>query len=146
MKIGTIKNVFIVLFILLVNISFSQGIEDIGKKTFQDIKNMNKIKPCEITENRVLTYCVEGGSRISYIFEDNRLHGIMCLTAYLTRTLAENALEQEVNTFSKRNNITPTYTNGAALFDLSPSPLAVSYGVMGIRGTFYLCYYTFLSN
>ncbi len=114
--------------------------------TFQAVKNTNVTEPCEITQGKALSYCVENGNRITYIFENNKLNGIMFLTAFLTRSQAEKELIEEVNTFSTKNNMEPVHLNGMVMFYLPSSPLTVSFGIKEYKGTTYLVYYTFLSK
>lgn len=106
---------------------------------------MHTDAPCEVTPNKVLTYCVTDGSRISYVFQDNKVTGLMFLTIYLTRYKAEKALEDAVESFSKENNMTPFYNNGKAIFSKPDVPLSVSYGIGEFGGNIYLVYYTFLT-
>jgi hypothetical protein len=125
---------------------FSQDINDLGKKSYYDVKSMNNVEPCEITFGKVLTYCVTDGSRIAYLFKDNILNGIMFQTPYLTKSQAELALQKEVVNFELKNNIKPSYGNGGALFYYPNSPISVSFGVRDFKGTPYLLYYTWLAN
>jgi hypothetical protein len=126
--------------------AFTQDISDLGRKSFSDIKAMYNIEPCEVTGTKVLSYCVEGGSRINYMFENNKLNGIMFLTSYLTRSQAERGLENEVSVFSDKNKIKPYFSNGSAYFYMENSPFNVSFSVIEFQGTPYLVYYTFLAK
>ena len=121
----------------------AQRIDSFGK-TIQEIRNMHTVDPCEVTPNEVLTYCVENGDKISYMFENNKLNGLMFSTIYPTRYQAEKALENEVEAFSKEANMVPFYNNGQALFSSPDKPLSVVYGVRAFAGNIYLVYYTFL--
>jgi len=141
-----VKFLYLAVFLLGFFSSFSQNVRDLGKKSFQDVKNMNEIEPCDISSGESLSYCSEGGNRITYIFDNYILKGIMYQTAFLTRTKAEIELEKEVNDFSVRNNVKPVYSNNQALFYYPSNPLTVSYGLKEYNGTTYLIYYTFLSK
>ena len=137
------KLFFTTLIINLFTVVFAQSIDSFGK-TIQEIRSFHSIAPCEVTPNEVLTYCVENGDKISYIFENNKVNGLMFLTIYLTQYQAEKALENEVEAFSKETNMTPIYNNGKALFSSLDSPFSVVYGIREIAGNIYLIYYTFM--
>jgi hypothetical protein len=140
-------------FLLLVTIilivysnSFSQGIKDLGKRSYYEIKAMQKVEPCEITPGKILTYCVTDGSRVVYLFKDNILNGIMFQTPFLTKSKAEEAMEREVLEFQRQIDVKPSYGNGMALFYYPNSPIAVSFGLRDFKGTTFLMYYTWLSE
>lgn len=141
-----IKVFSFVLTVLANTCLYSQSIDDIGVKTFYEVKAMQDVEPCEVTIGRALTYCVSNGNKLSYIFENNRLKGIMFMTAFDTKIHAELELKKEVSDFYRRNEITPTYTNGITLFIIPKSKLTVTYEVKEYQGTYYLMYYTFLSD
>lgn len=107
---------FVFLFFSLSNFNSicAQSIDSFGK-TIQEIRNMHAAAPCEVTPNEVLTYCVSNGDKISYMFENNKLNGLMFSTIYPTQYQAEKALENEVEAFSKETNMMPFYNNGQAL-------------------------------
>lgn len=107
---------------------------------------MNQFEPCDFSAGKMLQYCVEGGNKVAYIFNDYRLIGIMYLTAFLTKAEAEKELIEEVNSFSVKNGISPTKSNGMALFYLPNNPLTISFGIRENIGTVYLMYYTFIAQ
>jgi len=125
--------------------SLCQELSDLGKKHFSEIKAKYKIEPCDLTYGKTLTYCVEGGNRIIYLFDNNLLYGIMFQTAFLNKREAEKQLDIEVSNFSKKHSIKPSYGNGMALFTLPYQNLGVSFGIIDEPGTFYLIHHTFLS-
>jgi hypothetical protein len=127
-------------------ISYSQNISDLGRKSFYEIKAMEKMEPCEITIGKALTYCVEDGSKITYVFENNILRGVMFLTPFLSKSEAESELKKTVNNFATRNSIKPVLENGSATFYNLEIPLSVSYGLKDLSGTTYLFYFTLLLN
>jgi hypothetical protein len=143
-----VKKIILISILITTTLSslFSQDIRDLGTKSFYDIKSREKTGACEITPGKALTYCVEDGSRITYIFENSILYGIMFQTPFLTKSQAEKELNREVSSFAYRNNIEPVYGNGMALFFQPDNPIAVSYGLKDYMGTTYLMYYTFLSK
>ena len=54
----------LVLSLFLFKYSFSQiNVNDIGKKTFYEVKNAFSVSPCEVKDKAVLTYCIENGLR-----------------------------------------------------------------------------------
>jgi hypothetical protein len=125
-------------------ISFSQNITDLGRKSYSDIKSMQKTEACEITIGKALTYCVEDGSNITYIFKNNILNGIMFSTPFSSKSEAEIELKKEISAFSTKNRVSPYYMGGQALFRKEDLPYKVSYGLQDRSGTTYLVYYTFL--
>lgn len=124
---------------------YSQEVSDLGKATFDQVKLMNSAAPCETTPNKVLTYCVEDGSFMSYTFRNNKLNGIIFLTAFLTKTLAEQDMVNQVKEFSKKTGKTPVYTGGMALFSMT-STIGVTFEVREFQGTFYVSYSTLLND
>jgi hypothetical protein len=126
------------------SISFSQNISDLGRKSYSDIKSMQKTDACEITIGKALTYCVEDGSNITYIFKNNILNGIMFSTPFSSKSEAEIELKKEISAFSTKNRISPYSVGGQTLFRKEDVPYKVSYGLQDRSGTTYLVYYTFL--
>jgi hypothetical protein len=124
--------------------SFSQNISDLGRKSYSDVKSMQKTDACEITIGKALTYCVEDGSNITYIFKNNILNGIMFSTPFLSKSEAEIELKKEISAFSNKNSVSPFYMGGQALFRKEDVPYKVSFGLQERSGTTYLIYYTFL--
>ena len=135
----------LLLLFILENIQ-SQTITDIGRVTFDQVKKMNSISPCEITEGRVLTYCVEGGHKVTYIFNNDILNGIMMLTAFITKSAAENELEKEVTDFKESTGIIPNYANGSVMFMKPGMRQTVTYSVKPFKETYYLIHYVFHST
>lgn len=141
------KIIFLLIFLIKLmgpSISFSQNINDLGIKTYFEIKSMQKTDACEITVGKALTYCIEDGSYIDYIFKNNTLNGIMFSTPFSSKSEAEVELKKEISSFSIKNEISPFYMGGQALFRKEGVPYKVSYGLQDRRGTSYLVYYTFL--
>ncbi len=122
--------------------SWSQvGIADIGKKDFYAVKRSFNILPCEVTNNQVLTYCVENGSRLSFLFTNQTLNGIMYMTAFATRNAAERELETEISNEKRSLGIEPFITNGKVIFNTLDSPIFISYAVEYTNGTYFLVQY-----
>jgi hypothetical protein len=117
------------------------GIADIGKKDFYSVKRSFDISPCEVTNNQVLTYCVENGSRLSFLFANQTLNGIMYMTAFATRNAAERELETEISNEKKSLGIEPFITNGKVIFNTLDSPIFISYAVEYTNGTYFLVQY-----
>jgi hypothetical protein len=44
-------------------------VTDLQKKSFSKVQNSFSIPACEITNNNLITYCVENGSRLSFLFK-----------------------------------------------------------------------------
>jgi hypothetical protein len=141
------KNIFLLIFLLKLigpSISFSQNINDLGIKTYSEIKSMQKTDACEITVGKALTYCVEDGSYVTYIFKNNTLNGIMFSTPFSSKSEADIELKKEISAFSTKNRISPYSVGGQTLFRKEDVPYKVSYGLQDRSGTTYLVYYTFL--
>ncbi len=119
-------------------------IYDLGRKNYNQIIENNTISPCEVTKGEVLTYCVQNGNMISYVFKNNILDGIIFLDAYVTRNLAERKLEKEIEEYSKKTGLEPLFGNGSAYFMLPNLNIAVSYSIKEIKGTYYVLTYTLL--
>lgn len=136
---------FVLIFILSVNSLFSQELSDIGKATFNQVKGMKSILPCEVTEGRVLTYCVEGGHKLTYIFNNNVLNGIMHLTAYDSKYSAERDFSKEVSSYKLSTGIEPINNNGSMMFMKPGFAQTVVYSVKQFKDTYYLVYYVFHS-
>jgi hypothetical protein len=124
----------------------SQSISDIGRVTYGQVKQMNYNLPCEVTEGRALTYCVEGSHKVTYIFNNNILNGIMTLTAFVSKNAAENELEKEVSNFKSRTGLIPNYSNGSAMFMKPGIAQTVTYSVKLFSDTFYMIHYVFNSK
>ena len=135
-----------VILFLAFRVSFSQNIQDLGKMSFIEAKNINEIEPCDITVGKALTYCSEDGNKITYLFDNDKLYSTMFWTAFLNRSKAEIELERVISNFEIRNNTKPAYKNGSAYFFLPSSPLTVSYSIGEFKGTTYLFYSTFISK
>ena len=125
---------------------FSQNVSDLGKLSFVEVQNMQSISACEVSQNKILTYCVENGNLISFIFEEGILNGIMLSTAFPTKSQAEQNLAKQINTFETKNNVAPYHSNGQTFFETPNSNLSISYGIKERNGTYYVMYYTFLFN
>lgn len=130
--------------VISTNFVFCQKVTDLGKMGYREVKTSQDIEPCEVTEGKVLTYCVIDGSRVAYLFKNEVLNGIMFQTPYLSKSQAEAALEREVISFERRNSLRPAFRNGQALFSHPNSNISVSFGLRDFKGTTYLIYYTWL--
>lgn len=137
---------FSCLFLFFAPICFSQSQgEALFGMTFHEIEVYHSnLTPCEVTPKKVLTYCVRDGSRMSYVFEDNKVIGIMFLTIQLTRYKAEIALEEAVASYSTTHKLTPFYNKGQAIFSNPSSRFSISYGIGEFGGSIYLIYYKML--
>lgn len=130
---------FISLFV--VKYSFSQiNVSDIGKKTIYEVKNAFSISPCEDDE-QIITYCVENGSRISYLFKNKILDGILTMTAFSTQYAAEKELELEVSKKKASTGIEPIVSGGKTWFFTSDSPIFVTFSVEYVNRTYYMVFY-----
>ena len=135
------KKFLLVISLFLVKYSFSQiNVSDIGKKTIYDVKSAYSISPCEDDE-QIITYCVENGSRISYLFKNKILDGIMTMTAFSTRYGAEKELELEVSKRKASIGIEPVVSGGKTWFFTSNSPIFVTYSVEYVNQTYYMVFY-----
>jgi hypothetical protein len=133
-----------VLFVLFFNFSaFCQiNVSDLGKKNFSEVKNAhNRSSPCEVTEKKVLTYCVEDGSMLSYLFDNELLNGIMTMTAFSTQYAAERELEKEISEQKSTLGIEPFISNGKTMFYTISSPIYITYSVENQNSTYYMIYY-----
>jgi hypothetical protein len=139
------KIVALIIALILGCNAYSQELNDLGVITYQQVIKMNSTNPCEETLNKVLTYCVEDGSYISYTFKYNKLNGIIFLTPYLNKSIADRALENDVSTFSSKVRKQPIYKSGMAYFPMT-SEIGVSFEVINYNGTYYVNYSTLLLN
>lgn len=57
--------------------------------------NTESYSPCEVTDKKIITYCIEDGSRMSFLFIDQILNGIMNMTTFSSRYAAEKVLQNE---------------------------------------------------
>ncbi len=114
---------------------------DLGKKKFDDVVNLHSNSPCELIDKRVLTYCVEDGSKISYVFKNQILQGIMYMTAYSSKYAAERELEIEITKNKASLGIIPNVINGKAIFDKLESPIFMTLSVEYFNQKYYLVNY-----
>ena len=136
------KIILLVLSLFLFENSFSQiNVNDLGKKTFYDVKNAYTITPCEVTDRLIITYCVEDGSRLSFLFKNQILNGIMTMTAFSSKYAAENNLESEISKEKTSLGIEPYITNGKTIFNNLDSPIFITYGIEYTNQTFYTVHY-----
>ena len=139
------KTFIIILFIAFhYQIMYSQDINDIGKKTYFEIKQSFDEDPCDITYGKALSYCPRSGDIVTFLFEDNILNGIMYLKAHLKITYAESELRTLVSDFSEKLGIKPFYSNGMVYFIKEGSPAVIMLRVAERNGKFYLVNYTYL--
>ncbi len=139
------KNVALIIALILGCNAYSQGLNDLGVISYEQVQKMNSSIPCEETLNQVLTYCVEDGSYVSYTFNYNKLNGIIFLTPYWNKSLADRALENDVSTFSSKVGKQPIYKSGKAYFPMT-SEIGVSFEVVNYNGKYYVNYSTLLLN
>ena len=136
------KKILLFISLFLVKYSFSQiNVSDIGKKTIYDVKSAYSISPCEATGELIITYCVENGSRLSYLFKNKILDGIMTMTAFSTRYAAEKELEAEVSKKKASIGIEPIVSGGKTWFFTPDSPIFVTYSVEYVNQTYYMVFY-----
>jgi hypothetical protein len=129
----------------ILNFSFCQNVSDLGSMTFEQVKNQNRTIPCETTGREALRYCSEDGNYIIYTFYNNRLNGIIFLTAFLTRSQAERELVKLVDEFSQVVGKKPLYNQGKAIFSMTHR-IGVTYEVQYFEGTYFIVYSTLLTN
>ncbi len=130
--------VITILILFQLNISFSQTLSDIGQKSYSEIKSKNKTEACESSPEKMLTYCVSDGSKISYEFDNNILSGIIFQTLHSSKNDAEIDFKNEVSKMTKQIGIEPLYKNGAAFFYYKNSPIFYAFEVKNFQGQFYL--------
>ena len=136
------KIYFLVLSLFLFNGSFSQtNVNDLGKKSFEEVINSESISPCEVTEKKTITYCVEDGSRLSFLFKNQVLSGIMTMTAFSTQYAAERELENEIQRSKSSLGIEPYISNGKTMFNTLESPIFVTFSVEFVNKTYFLVHY-----
>ena len=136
------KIILLVLSFFLFENSFSQiNVNDLGRKTFNEVKSAFSISPCEISDKVIITYCVEDGSRISFLFKNQILDGIMTMTAFSTRYAAEKELEHEISREKSSLGIDPFITNGKTIFNTLESPIFITYSVEYYKQTYYSVHY-----
>tara|TARA_B110000908_G_scaffold12432_1_gene14453 strand:+ start:404 stop:829 length:426 start_codon:yes stop_codon:yes gene_type:complete len=135
------KILFIIAFIFYFS-SFGQvGVTDLGKKSFSQVRNSFTITACEVTKDKVLTYCVEDGSRFSFLFKERILNGIMTMTAFSTQYSAEMELERVISREKSTIGIEPFISNGKTMFNTLESPIFISYYVESFNQTYYMIHY-----
>ncbi len=133
------KKNFLVLSLCLFNYGFSQiGVFDIGKKTFDEVKNSESITPCEVTLDKTLTYCVQNGSYLSYTFENQVLVGIITMEACSSQYAAERKLEVEISREKSSLGIEPSVINGKTYFRADYSPIIIAYSVAYLKQTYFM--------
>tara|TARA_B100001250_G_scaffold404285_1_gene420024 strand:+ start:43 stop:483 length:441 start_codon:yes stop_codon:yes gene_type:complete len=142
------KNLLFIICFILISCNFSTiaqtpQVSDLGKMNFNEVLNSFDVEPCE-KQKEVITYCYEGGNKMSYLFENNILHGIISWTAFTSKYLAERELEKKVSEFESKNDIIGFKQNGKILFSLPNSLIVFSFGVAEYNNTAYLGEYVFL--
>lgn len=123
-----------------INYLFAQGIEDLGKKTYNEILIMEQpLIPCDKIANELLIYCVEGSSnKISYLFKNSILNAVQLHTVFENEIDANYALKITVNNFQKKNEIKPIYKDGIVYFYSSNVPIFVTLKIMYYDNEFFL--------
>ena len=133
------KLLYLALSLLIVSDCFSQvTVNDLGKKTYGQVRAVESLIPCEVTDNLIVTYCVEEGSRLSYLFKNQVLDKIMTMTAFPTLSLAERQLEREISKAKSSLGVEPFLVGGQTLFNTLESPIFVSYGIKVINQTYFM--------
>jgi hypothetical protein len=136
------KKIILVLFLFFIQNSYSQiNLKDLGKKSYNEVLSSESISPCEITEKKTLTYCVENGSKISYIFNNQILSAIITMTAFPSQYSAEKELENEISKTKKSLGVEPRISNGNTIFNTLESPIMVSFSVNYVNQTYFLVHY-----
>lgn len=132
------KTILLALSFFIVFESFSQvTVNDLGKKTYRQVRAVETVSPCE-DEDRIVTYCVADGSRLSYLFKGGILDKIMTMTAFPTQIAAERQLEREIAAAKSSLGIEPFMMGGQTLFNTLDSPIFVSYGVSVFNQTYFM--------
>jgi hypothetical protein len=132
------KTFLIALFFFIVCESFSQvTVNDLGKKNYRQVRAVESVSPCE-DDDRIVTYCVSDGSRLSYLFKGGILDQIMTMTTFPTQSLAERQLEKEISEARSSLGVEPFLMGGQTLFNTLDSPIYVSYGMKVIDGTYFM--------
>lgn len=136
------KKIILLLGLFQFEQGYSQiGVTDIGLKSWYQVKNYQSTSPCEVTAQQVLTYCVEDGSKISYLFKNNILDGIATMTAFSTRYAADRALEYAIASQKAALGFEPFISGGQTIFLKKESPIYCSYSVEYINRTYYMVFY-----
>ena len=127
-------------FFISINYLYAQGIEDLGKKTYNEILIMEQpLIPCDKISNELLIYCVEGNSnKISYLFKNSILNAIQLHTVFENETEANNALKNAVNNFQNNNNIKPIYKDGIVYFYSSTVHVFVTLKILHYDNEYFL--------
>uniref|UniRef100_UPI00404B20CE hypothetical protein n=1 Tax=Flavobacterium sp. TaxID=239 RepID=UPI00404B20CE len=132
------KTILLALSFFIVYESFSQvTVNDLGRKTYRQVRAVETVSPCE-DEDRIVTYCVADGSRLSYLFKGGILDQIMTMTAFATQAAAERQLEREIAEAKSSLGVEPFIMGGQTLFNTLDSPIFVSYGVSVLNQTYYM--------
>ena len=137
------KIIPLIVSLFFVSTSFSQSVSDLGKMSFETVKMLQSTSPCETTGNKALRYCSEDGNFIIYTFENNKLNGIVFLTAFLTRTKAEQGLTDMVDDFTGIAGKSPEILGGMAVFKMTKD-ISVTYEIKEYQGTYFVAYSTLL--
>ena len=136
------KTIIIILCLILFKNGFSQiNVSDLGEKSFYQVREAFAIVPCEVTDNLMITYCVEDGSRLSFLFQNEVLNGIMTMTAYSSQYAAEKDLESIIKREQYALGIVPFKSNGATIFNTLESSIYISYTVEYTNQNYYLTHY-----
>jgi len=132
------KTLFFAISYLIIQNSFSQiTVNDLGRKTYSQVRAIESVAPCE-ADNLIVTYCVEDGSRLSYLFKNQILDQIITMTAFPTQSSAERQLEKEISEAKTSLGVEPFLMGGQTLFNTLDSPIYVSYGMKIIDGTYFM--------
>jgi hypothetical protein len=132
------KKLFFALTFFIIQNTFSQiTVNDLGRKTYNQVRAIESVSPCE-ADNLIVTYCVEDGSRLSYLFKNQVLDQIMTMTAFPTQSTVERQLEKEISEAQSSLGVEPFLMGGQTLFNTLDSPIYVSYGMKIIDGTYFM--------
>ena len=136
------KKLLLISAFLIFTFGYGQvDVTDLGKKSFSEVKNSFSIPACEVTNNEIITYCVEDGSRLSFLFKNRDLNGIMTMTAFPTQYSAERELELEIERQKSSIGVEPFIANGKTIFNTLESPIFITYSVDYFKQTYYMVHY-----
>jgi len=134
-------------FCLIFNLSYAQtgsiSIQDIGSKSYAQVKNSQQGYPCEETYPKILVYCVQDKSKISYIFNNGILDGIGFATPYSNRYDADRELNNLIRSQKQKTTVEPIVSGGKTIFYQAGLKVAIQYSVEYADGKYYTLMYVF---
>jgi len=136
------KKLLLLSALLIFACSYGQvDVTDLGKKSFSEVQNSFSFPACEVTNDEVITYCVENGSRLTFLFKNRVLNGIMTMTSFPTQYSAERELELEIKREKSSIGIEPFISNGKTMFNTLNSPVFITYSVEYFNQSYYMIHY-----